>query len=163
MKVFISACLYGWNVRYDGQNKIWQEFLDICSANQIKLIPFCPEDFSLSTPREPAWLVGGDGKDFWQNKARVLNAKRKDLSNEFRIAAQECLRQIQQENGKVMILKQNSPSCGNKFTYQELNNNKSQLKSGLGVTAALLESNGIKTFSEEDDLRQILEYIKNHC
>jgi len=58
-----------------------------------------------------------------------------------------------------LILKEGSPSCGSNYIYD--GSFSGIKKPGKGITAALLEENGIRVFSE----REILEaenYLKTH-
>ena len=60
--IFISACLVGQNVRYDGGNKLNNNLKKLVDKGIAK--PICPEILGgLSTPRNPAEIVGGDGFD----------------------------------------------------------------------------------------------------
>jgi len=63
MKIYlVSACLLGLRTRYDGRvlsNAARSKFVEWAIS-----IPVCPEQLGgLSTPRQPADLVGGDGFD----------------------------------------------------------------------------------------------------
>ena len=60
--ILISACLVGFNVRYDGGNV--QQDLAVKLVALGKAITVCPEIMAgFSTPREPAEIAGGTGKD----------------------------------------------------------------------------------------------------
>jgi len=61
------------------------------------------------------------------------------------------------KNGvKLAILKEGSPSCGSTYIYD--GTFSSIRKAGQGVTAALLERNGIRVFSEEE-IEEAADYI----
>ncbi len=53
----VSACLLGQNCRYDGKNKLDSELIQSLQGCQI--VPFCPEEAILGTPRETIDLVEG--------------------------------------------------------------------------------------------------------
>ncbi len=59
MKILISSCLLGENVRYDGENSLIKdngEFKNILQNHEI--FSFCPEVSSgLETPREPVEII----------------------------------------------------------------------------------------------------------
>ena len=127
-KYLVSACLTGLCTRYDGQSKIsvsCMERLRGCSW-----IPVCPEQLGgLPTPRTAADLVGGDGYDVLDGRARVINRDGLDVTGQFIRGAEQCLAIARAQNIKSALLKARSPSCG--------------LSPQHGVTAALLTRNGI--------------------
>ena len=49
-KAIVSACLLGELVRYDGQTKINNSVIE--ALKEYEVIPFCPEDPVMGTPRE---------------------------------------------------------------------------------------------------------------
>ena len=61
---------------------------------------------------------------------------------------EEVLQKAKEENISVAIMKARSPSCGKDSIYS--GNFDGALKKGSGVTAAFLEKNGIKIFTEEE-------------
>jgi uncharacterized protein YbbK (DUF523 family) len=125
----VSACLVGLCTRYDGQTKANYDCL-----TQIKTatwIPVCPEQLGgLSTPREAAYIVGGDGRDVLAGKAKVLTKNSIDFTAEFIRGAEQVLQIAQSQNIRIAYLKARSPSCAVSGT--------------IGVTAALLQSNGVE-------------------
>ena len=73
MKVVISACLLGVRCRYDGGDS--RNETAIKQGKKSELIPVCPEESGgLPTPRPPAEIVGGDGNDVLDGKAKVMTA-----------------------------------------------------------------------------------------
>ena len=150
--ILISACLVGFDVKYDGSNN-FNEVISEWFATK-KAIPVCPEVLGgLSTPRDPAEIVGGDGDDVLDGKAKVITKYGSDVTDAFIKGAYETLNIAKETGATTVILKERSPSCGGKLIYTgEFNGNK---KAGHGVTVALLKRNGIKVFSEEN----IHEYL----
>lgn len=140
--VIISACLVGLDCRYDGKNEFKGPL-----ASQVaegKAIPLCPEQLGgLSTPRPPAWIEGGDGRDVLAGKAKVLTEDGQDVTGAFIKGAHEVLKMANLVRAERAILKDNSPSCGPERIYQG-----DDLVPGMGVTAALLAQNGIHVESE---------------
>ena len=56
MKIAISACLLGQEVRYDGTGKCQPSIISALQ-HKVELIPFCPEvEAGLGIPREPIQL-----------------------------------------------------------------------------------------------------------
>ncbi len=94
-------------------------------------IPVCPEQLGgLPTPREPADIVGGDGKDVLDGKARVITRNGNDRTAEFIKGAKQILHIAQAQNVDTVFLKARSPSCAVNGT--------------MGVTTALLLKHGFK-------------------
>lgn len=144
--ILVSACLAGFNVRYDGGNAESDLAVKLLAIG--KAITVCPEIIAgFSTPREPAEIIGGTGKDVLVGKAQVVNRLGKDVTNQYLAAARWVLKTAQVHNVTVAFLKQKSPACGTKLVYDgHFAGNKIP---GMGVTAALLARNGIKVYGDE--------------
>ena len=97
-KVAVSACLLGRNCRYDGGNKLDPELLEALNGSQI--IPFCPEEAILGTPRETIDLVEGRaiGNESGYDYTEALQKEAKKF-----IKAHSCIDEI--------YFKSKSPSC----------------------------------------------------
>ena len=155
--ILISACLAGFNVRYDGGNA--ERDLAVKLVAIGKAVTVCPEIMAgFSTPREPAEIVGGTGQDVLAGTARVVNKRGKDVTDQYLKAAQWVLKIAQSNDVKVAFLKQKSPACGTKLVYDgHFAGNKIP---GMGVTAALLDKNGIKVYGDEDlTLAKLAPYL----
>lgn len=134
----ISSCLLGIHCRYDGQDAFCPDLIEFIVS--FPFIPFCPEQLGgLPTPRSPADIRGGDGHDILSGSARVFNTEGKDVTNAFRKGAREALRLARLAGAQIAIMKDKSPSCGLITPYCD---KPSGL--GVGVTAALFKSCGIK-------------------
>lgn len=97
----------------------------------------------LPAPREPIELVGGDGADLLDGKARAIGIKtEKNYTENFLRGAKEVLKIAKMLKIKTAILKDGSPSCGS--TYIKTGNKKIK---GKGVTAAVLLKAEIKVHS----------------
>jgi uncharacterized protein YbbK (DUF523 family) len=144
--ILISACLIGINSKYDGGNNFVESYVKLVKSG--KAIPFCPEQVGgLPTPRSPSEIVGGDGNDVLDGKAKVMTRNGEDVTKAFVKGAQETLKLAKLVNAEKVILKTNSPSCGSKFVYD--GSFTGQKRQGAGVTAALLMRNGIKILDSE--------------
>lgn len=153
IKAGISACLGYCHCRYDGNGfddfdieqakRFLKQHLNV---NDIEFYPLCPEQLGgLPTPRTPAEIVQGDGRDVINSKARVITKNNVDCTKNFLHGAHQTLVLAQKLNLQAFLLKDNSPSCGvNNIYTGEFNGTK---KPGKGVTTALLELNGIKVFT----------------
>ena len=148
-KILISACLVGKKVRFDGKI-VKCDIRRLINYNQNKiLIPFCPEvSGGLPVPRYPSEIIGKDGLMVFNKKAKVVNIKGIDISNNFIRGAFNALKIIKSNNISFAILKDKSPSCGSKYIFD--GTFSKTLKKGKGVTCSLLEKNSIRVFCEKD-------------
>ncbi|NLW56670.1 MAG: DUF523 domain-containing protein [Firmicutes bacterium] len=148
--VLVSACLLGNPCRYNGTGYDLPVLVD--SLREFTVIPVCPEVLGeLPVPRPPAELVGGDGRDLWQGKAVVQTEDGADLTAEFKAGARRTLELGKKYGAKMAILKEHSPSCGSLRIHD--GSFGGRLVPGMGVTSALLKSNGITVFSEKNWLK----------
>ena len=54
-KILVSACLLGFECRYDGKSKPCEKLLELAKEEDTVLIPVCPEQLGgLPTPRLPS-------------------------------------------------------------------------------------------------------------
>jgi len=125
--VVVSACLIGLPTRYDGREK------PSCSClHRLKgkiWVPACPEQLGgLSTPRQPADLISGEGEEVLIGRAKVMDRAGRDVSENFIRGAKQFLRIVQSLPVRTVFLKAGSPSCG--------------ISGKKGVTAALLAQHG---------------------
>lgn len=142
MNILISSCLLGVSCRYDGKKVENDDALALISKHN--LIPFCPEIYGgLSTPRDPAERIG----------TLVLTDKGADVTEQYTKGAEEALRTAKLFNCSMAILKEKSPSCGRGIIHNGAFDGG--LVEGNGVTAELLEKNGITVIGES----KIKEYF----
>lgn len=154
--ILVSACLLGENCRYDGGNALNKELLSLLEGREIRRI--CPEvDGGLSTPRSPSEISDGDGNDVLRYKAEVISKEGDNLTDFFILGAEEALKGLDYQDIGFAILKSRSPSCGIHQIYNGKFDGK--LKEGPGVTAAYLQSKGIRVFSEEE-IEKIKKILK---
>ncbi|MBO8165156.1 MAG: DUF523 domain-containing protein [Brevibacillus sp.] len=145
--ILISACMAGLATRYDGKDAYVEAVDQLVKNGKAMLV--CPEQLGgLPTPRLPAEIVGGDGYDVLDGKARVVDASGRDVTEEFIRGAQQTLQLARKVGATQAVLKENSPSCGSTYIYN--GTFRGEKKNGVGVTTALLERNGIQVISEKD-------------
>ena len=145
-KVLVSRCLLGHRVRYDGgasgpyaQLAQWQA--------EGRVIALCPEVAGgLPTPRAAAEIPGGQGVEVLAGKAAVITTEGEDVTEAFVSGARQALALVERHGIRIAILKANSPSCGNRLTYD--GSFRGVKVEGQGVTAALLTRAGVQVFSE---------------
>lgn len=144
MKVMMSACLLGVRCRYDGGDSRNEAAIKLKETDQ--LIPVCPEEAGgLPTPRPPAEIVGGDGDDVLNGKAKVMTVDGIDVTAAYLKGAHHALKVAQSHGATHVILKARSPSCGCGDIYD--GTFSGTLTSGDGVTTALLKRHGITVAS----------------
>ena len=148
-KILISACLVGQNVRYNAKELKFYHSVISNWQSQNLLIPVCPEiEGGLPIPREPAEIINGNGNSVLKNQAKVVTVSGKDITEIFISGAKKTLALALQHQVSIAILKERSPSCGHLQIYNGFF--KGITRIGTGVTAALLERNGVSVFSEEE-------------
>ncbi|MGA4838556.1 DUF523 domain-containing protein [Streptomyces sp. G45] len=138
--VLVSACLRGVPCRFDGRAKAAAEVDAVLAGRAV--VPFCPEAAGgLPTPRRPAELVGGDGHDVLDGTARVVDDTGRDVTAAFVDGAHRALAKARATGCAEAVLMPRSPSCGCGAVYD--GSFSGELVPGDGVTAALLERNGV--------------------
>ena len=116
---------------------------------RLQLVPVCPEILGgLPTPRTPSERQG----------ERVVSKTGADVTAAYRKGAEEALRLARLFGCRKALLKERSPSCGRRQIYD--GSFSGRLIPGDGVTARLLEQEGIAVFGESQ-LQQLLETLKD--
>jgi uncharacterized protein YbgA (DUF1722 family)/uncharacterized protein YbbK (DUF523 family) len=131
IKLGISACLMGENVRYDGGHQL-DRFLTDTLGRYVKYVPVCPEsECGLGIPRESMRLVGSP------DSPRLLTRHtRVDHTNRMVRWAEKRVKELEKENLCGFIFKSNSPSSGMERVkvYDEKG---TPIKKGVGVFARI--------------------------
>ncbi len=136
-KIFVSSCLLGAPVRYDGKGQALKHPQLATWQQQKRIVSFCPEVAGgLPIPRAPAEL----------KSQKVITKSGEDMTAEFELGAQRALRFCKLNHIRFALLKESSPSCGRNNIYDGTHSGIKII--GMGLTAALLEQNDIKVFSE---------------
>lgn len=116
---------------------------------RLRLVPVCPEILGgLPTPRTPSERQG----------ERVVSKTGADVTAAYQKGAEEALRLARLFGCRKALLKERSPSCGRGQIYD--GSFSGRLIPGAGVTARLLEQEGIAVFGESQ-LQQLLETLKD--
>lgn len=147
-RILISACLLGQKVRYDGADKFCDSALLQRWSKEGRLLPLCPEVAGgFPVPRAPAEISNAQGgRDVLNRKASVFERSGRNVTAGYIAGAQAALQLVKTHGVRVAILKEGSPSCGSGYTYDGSFSGGTTQKPG--VTAALLEENGVFVFSE---------------
>jgi len=139
MKALISECMLGVKCRYDGKSKPLDEKILNKLKEKYELIPFCPEAYTLPTPRPAARFIGD----------KLIDINGVDKTEAFLKGAKKALEICKTENISIFIGKEKSPSCGIKQTSAYINGCECKCNT-LGLTSKILKENNIKLISEWD-------------
>jgi len=147
--VLVSACLLGSTVRYNAIHQRCESEVLARWQAQGRVVAVCPEvSGGLPVPRPPAEISpGAGGAKVLLGQARVFDRQGQDVSDAFISGAQHVLLQAQSQDIRVAVLKEGSPSCGSGYIYD--GSFSGVRVAEKGVLAALLESAGVRVFSED--------------
>ncbi|MCI6993107.1 MAG: DUF523 domain-containing protein [Clostridiales bacterium] len=137
MKIMVSACLLGDNVKYNGGNNRHEKVLEYIKGHEV--VPVCPEMLGgLPVPRAPGEIQDGI----------VRNEDGTSVDYEYRTGAAQALEIAESERIDMAILQSRSPSCGVNQIYDGSFTGR-KIK-GMGVFARLLSEKGYKVVDAED-------------
>lgn len=137
MKIMVSACLLGDNVKYNGGNNRHEKVLEYIKGHDV--VPVCPEMLGgLPVPRAPGEIQDGI----------VRNEDGTSVDYEYRTGAAKALEIAESERIDMAILQSRSPSCGVNQIYDGSFTGR-KIK-GMGVFARLLSEKGYKVVDAED-------------
>ncbi|WP_337035592.1 DUF523 domain-containing protein [Paenibacillus illinoisensis] len=152
MKYLVSSCLAGAACRYNGTASLDEKIQELVAQEQAMML--CPELLGgFSTPREPAEIIGGTGKDVLAGTAQVIEKGGRDVTDLYIKGAYQTLEWAKRLDVTCVVLKEFSPSCGTQAIYDgHFANRKVQ---GEGVTSALLRQEGYEVISEIEFMKQL--------
>ena len=134
--LLISACLMGYNCKYNGGNNALPPEVLSALRERYRLIPVCPEAAGgLPTPRVPSERRGGS----------VVTRDGRDVTAAFRRGAEIAGKLAERYGARLALLKSNSPSCGSGTVYD--GSFTGTLTPGDGVTAEYLKNKNLIIFS----------------
>ena len=129
IKIGISRCLLGENVRYDGGHK-WDRFITDTLGTYLEFVPVCPEvECGLGVPREAMHLEGNP------DDPRLVTIRTKiDHTEKMKIWARRRIGELKNEGLCGFIFKSGSPSSGMEGVnvYKD---NREPVKTGVGIFA----------------------------
>ncbi len=152
IRILMSACLSGITCGYDGTaNGEYPTALKILKYDTVKIVKFCPEEFSFGSPREMCDIHGGTGFDVLDGKAKLLTESGQDWTEGIIKASEKMLDIAKQEKIELAVLMDVSAACGSQVIYDgnRFSENK-MYQIGAGVAAAQLIRNGFKVISQRD-------------
>jgi uncharacterized protein YbgA (DUF1722 family)/uncharacterized protein YbbK (DUF523 family) len=132
IRIGISACLLGQEVRFDGGHKRDHFLLEVLGPH-VEYVPVCPEvEMGLGTPRETLRLVRvGD-------RLRMITTRTAiDHTDGMNAWSAKRLAELEREDLSGYVLKKDSPSCGMERvkTYSEVG---TPTRDGRGLFASAL-------------------------
>jgi uncharacterized protein YbgA (DUF1722 family)/uncharacterized protein YbbK (DUF523 family) len=131
IKLGISSCLLGENVRYDGGHKL-DRFLTETLGQYVEYVPVCPEvECGLPIPREAMHLEGNPNSPHL-----VTTYTKQDMTERMVGWAKKRLVELEKENLCGFIFKSDSPSSG--MERVKIYNEKGMpVKKGVGMFARI--------------------------
>ncbi|WP_439841573.1 YbgA family protein [Aeromonas taiwanensis] len=146
IKVGISACLLGQEVRFDGGHKR-SSFCERDLGSHFDYHPVCPEmAIGLGAPRAAIRLVKRQG----EIRAEASNGSF-DVTDRLIAFSEQKARQLDFLSGYILCAK--SPSCGMERVRIYGANNEGSAKEGVGLFAkALMEANPLLPVEEDGRL-----------
>ena len=107
IRIGISACLMGFQYRYDGKSKKDPRIIELL-RDHAELVPFCPEvECGLEIPRPPMRLETGP-----RGVRLIVIETGEDVTDQMRDWAENRLLQMDELDLAAFVFKAGSPSCG---------------------------------------------------
>jgi len=134
IRLGISTCLLGNNVRYDGGHKL-DRFLTDTLGQYVEYVPVCPEvECGLGIPRESMHLEGDP-----DSPRLVTTYSKQDMTEQMVRWAQKRVAELEKEDLCGFIFKSNSPSSGME-RIRVYNEKGMPIKRGVGVFAKIFRN-----------------------
>lgn len=151
-RVLVSGCLAGWGCGVDGTDYgMGQSLAQWLAGPTVRLLPFCPEQHALGTPRTMPDITGGDGFDVLDGRARVLDEHGVDLTAKMIDGARAMLAHAQSMQVELAILTDMSAACGSQVISDGCRLVQiRRYRKGVGVATAMLLQAGIAVVSQRD-------------
>jgi uncharacterized protein YbbK (DUF523 family) len=125
--------------------------LKLLQYDTIRLVRFCPEEYSFGSPREMCDIHGGTGLDVLEGRAKVLSDSGIDWSEGMIRASEKMLQVAREENIELAVMMDVSAACGSQVIYNGNRFAENKVyQIGAGVAAAQLMRNGFKVISQRD-------------
>ncbi|NWG04729.1 MAG: DUF523 and DUF1722 domain-containing protein [Syntrophaceae bacterium] len=131
IKLGISTCLLGENVRYDGGHKL-DRFLTDTLGQYVEYVPVCPEvECGLPIPRESMHLEGDP-----ESPRLITSRTKQDMTERMVRWAKRRVVELEKENLCGFIFKSDSPSSGME-RVKVYNEKGMPVKKGVGMFARI--------------------------
>jgi uncharacterized protein YbbK (DUF523 family) len=115
----------------------------------VELVGFYPEDVAFGTPRRVPDIVGGDGFDVLDGRARVLADDGEDWTDAMVAAAHDMVALARRRRVHLALLTDVSAACGSQVIYAGARSGGVH-RPGVGVCTALLIRHGFPVMSPRD-------------
>jgi len=134
IRIGISSCLLGQEVRFDGGHKR-DRFLTDTFGQFVEWVPVCPEvEAGFGTPREAMRLVGEDGR------LKLITVKTGvDLTDRMERYSRRRAEELARDQLCGYVLKKDSPSCGME-RVKVYGGHNVPVRAGQGLFAAALRA-----------------------
>ena len=158
-RIFVSACLLGHAVRYDGRAKPLAHPLIEQWRGEGRIVTMCPEMAAgLPVPRPPAEIEpGADAAAVLAGTARIRENTGGDVTEAFLSGADLAVDLALNSGCRYALMTDGSPSCGSRHVHAgRFDGTRIE---GTGVVAARLKGVGIRVFAESEieELRATIE------
>jgi len=131
IKLGISSCLLGEEVRYDGGHKL-DLFLKKALGEYVEYVSVCPEvECGFGVPRKSMRLEGEP-----DSFRLIITETGQDMTERMMNWAQKRVIQLEEEDISGFIFKSNSPSCGVK-RVKIYNKKNVPVQVGVGIFAGV--------------------------
>lgn len=161
-KIFVSGCLGGAEIRYNGTGVAMDEAIWKSWEKEDRLFYYCPElAVGFPVPRPSAEIVGGTANEVIIGKAKIFENTDNDVTGLFLRGAKLAVEAALEKGVVIAVMTDGSPSCGS--TYIGSGNFDGKTVKGRGVVAQMLNDAGIKVFPHTalDQADQYLRSLKN--
>lgn len=155
IRIGISACLLGFQYRYNGKSKFDTRIVELLREH-AELVPFCPEvECGLEIPRPPMRLETGN-----KGIRLIVTDSGEDITPQMQEWAENRLLQMDRLNLAAFIFKSGSPSCG--LSCKVFNRMGKELPvSSPGIFARMLHRKYPEMLiCQETDFPEIAEKLK---
>lgn len=130
IRLGISTCLLGENVRFDGGHKLDRYLRDTLGA-YVEYVPVCPEvECGLGVPRESMHLEGDP-----ERPRLVTTRTGKDLTERMEAWARRRVAELEKENLCGFVFKSDSPSSGMERVKVYSGKGSQPVRQGIGIFA----------------------------
>ncbi len=147
MRIFVSACLAGESVRYDGKSKKVENRILKKWIKEKIAIPFCPEVAGgLGIPRNRAEIVKITSAGNINDKFLIKDVENNNVTDIFVRGAELSVKFAKDRNIKLALLKDGSPSCGSTYIYD--GSFRGVKVKGSGILSYFFDENDILCFNE---------------
>ncbi len=151
-RLLVSGCLAGWQCGVNGDDYgLPATVVDLIASPKLRVLPFCPEQHAMGTPRTMPDIHGGDGFDVVAGRARVLDEHGRDLTAAMLDGARAMLAFAKESRVELALLTDMSAACGSQVISDgcRLVADRRWQK-GVGVATAMLLEAGVPVVSQRD-------------